>query len=453
MPKILVIDDEKNIRDGIKKSLEYEGYEVVTADNGEKGIETVYKGGIDLVITDLKMPEKTGEEFLKEILEFDKHIPVIVLTGHGNVETAVDMMRLGAYDFMTKPFNLDKMLLIIARALESKNIKKTNETLESRVDYHESFYGMIGHSPKILKVYEAIKQVARTKATVLIEGESGTGKELVASAIHQISDRAKQPYITVNCAALSEGVLESELFGHEKGSFTGAIDKKIGRFEAANKGTIFLDEIGEINQTVQVKLLRVLEERVIERVGSNTPIDVDIRVIAATNKKLSEEIKEGKFREDLYYRLNVIKIEMPPLRERREDIPLLIDFMIKEYARKLNKDVEYIDEGVLDTLIKYKWPGNIRELQNIIEYSVNMSHSNRITIDILPSKIKQKSNDYILIEDKNIETLEELEKREIIKALNKYKNYKKDKDLVAEALGISRATLYRKLDKYNIISK
>ena len=305
MAKILIIDDEKNIRDGIKKSLEYEGYEVVTAENGDKGIDIVYKGGIDLVITDLKMPEKTGEEFLKDVLDFDKHIPVIILTGHGNIETAVDMMRLGAYDFMTKPFNLDKMLLIIARALESKNIKKTNESLERRVDYHESFYGMIGHSSKMLKVYEAIKQVARTKATVLIEGESGTGKELVANAIHQISGRAKQPYITVNCAALSEGVLESELFGHEKGAFTGAIDKKIGRFEAANKGTIFLDEIGEINQTVQVKLLRVLEERVIEHVGSNIPINVDIRVIAATNKKLSEEIKEGKFREDLYYRLIV----------------------------------------------------------------------------------------------------------------------------------------------------
>ena len=223
MAKILIIDDEKNIRDGIKKSLEYEGYEVATAENGDKGIDIVYKGGIDLVITDLKMPEKTGEEFLKDVLDFDKHIPVIILTGHGNIETAVDMMSLGAYDFMTKPFNLDKMLLIIARALESKNIKKTNESLERRVDYHESFYGMIGHSSKMLKVYEAIKQVARTKATVLIEGESGTGKELVANAIHQISDRAKQPYITVNCAALSEGVLESELFGHEKGAFTGQI--------------------------------------------------------------------------------------------------------------------------------------------------------------------------------------------------------------------------------------
>ncbi|CCG56276.1 response regulatory protein AtoC [Brachyspira pilosicoli WesB] len=445
MPKILVIDDEKNIRDGIKKSLEYEGYEVVTAENGEKGIETVYKGGIDLVITDLKMPEKTGEEFLHDILEFDKHIPVIILTGHGNIETAVDMMRLGAYDFMTKPFNIDKMLLIIARALENKNIKKTNETLEKRVDCHESFYGMIGHSSKMLKVYEAIKQVARTKATVLIEGESGTGKELVANAIHQISDRAKQPYITVNCAALSEGVLESELFGHEKGSFTGAIDKKIGRFEAANKGTIFLDEIGEINQVVQVKLLRVLEERVIERVGSNTPISVDIRVIAATNKKLSEEIKEGRFREDLYYRLNVIKIEMPPLRERREDIPLLIDNFIKEFSQVHNIEITNVDKKVYKLLSSLQWEGNVRELRNTVETMVVMSKDGKIDESNIPNWVLTSSTDDFII-DKEM-TLEELEKKYINHLLSK-NNFNKAQ--VAKILGIERATLYRKLKDYNV---
>ena len=445
MPKLLVIDDEKNIRDGIKKSLEYEGYEVVTAENGEKGIETVYKGGIDLVITDLKMPEKTGEEFLHDILEFDKHIPVIILTGHGNIETAVDMMRLGAYDFMTKPFNIDKMLLIIARALENKNIKKTNETLEKRVDYHESFYGMIGHSSKMLKVYEAIKQVARTKATVLIEGESGTGKELVANAIHQISDRAKQPYITVNCAALSEGVLESELFGHEKGSFTGAIDKKIGRFEAANKGTIFLDEIGEINQVVQVKLLRVLEERVIERVGSNTPISVDIRVIAATNKKLFEEIKEGRFREDLYYRLNVIKIEMPPLRERREDIPLLIDNFIKEFSQVHNIEITNVDKKVYKLLSSLQWEGNVRELRNTVETMVVMSKDGKIDESNIPNWFLTSSTDDFII-DKEM-TLEELEKKYINHLLSK-NNFNKAQ--VAKILGIERATLYRKLKDYNV---
>ena len=444
MAKILIIDDEKNIRDGIKKSLEYEGYEVVTAENGDKGIDIVYKGGIDLVITDLKMPEKTGEEFLKDVLDFDKHITVIILTGHGNIETAVDMMRLGAYDFMTKPFNLDKMLLIIARALESKNIKKTNESLERRVDYHESFYGMIGRSSKMLKVYEAIKQVARTNATVLIEGESGTGKELVANAIHQISDRAKQPYITVNCAALSEGVLESELFGHEKGAFTGAIDKKIGRFEAANKGTIFLDEIGEINQTVQVKLLRVLEERVIEHVGSNIPINVDIRVIAATNKKLSEEIKEGKFREDLYYRLNVIKIEMPPLRERREDIPLLIDNFIKEFSAVHSIEIKSVDKKVYKILSSLQWEGNVRELRNMIETMVVMSRDGKIEESNIPDWAL-KSNEEIFSVDKDL-TLGELEKKYINYLLSR-NNFNKAQ--VSKILGIERATLYRKLKEDN----
>lgn len=440
MPKILVIDDEKNIRDGIKKSLEYEGYEVITAENGDKGIEVIYKGGVDLVITDLKMPEKTGEEFLKEILDFDKNIPVIVLTGHGNVETAVEMMRLGAYDFLTKPFNLDKMSLIIARALESKNIKKTKETLEKRLDYSESFYGMIGHSSKMLKVYDAIKQVGRTKATVLIEGESGTGKELVASAIHQISDRSKQPFITVNCAALSEGVLESELFGHEKGSFTGAVDKKIGRFEAANKGTIFLDEIGEISQAVQVKLLRVLEERVIERVGSNTPIEVDIRVIAATNKHLSEEVKEGKFREDLYYRLNVIRIDMPPLRERIDDIPLLIDAFIKEFSKAHSIVINSVDKRIYKTLSSLPWNGNIRELRNTIETMVVMSKDGKIDETDIPDWTLHL-NDYKFIVDENI-TLEELEKKYINYLLTQ-NNF--NKAHVAKLLGIERATLYRKL--------
>ena len=297
----------------------------------------------------------------------------------------------------------------------------------------------------MLKVYEAIKQVARTKATVLIEGESGTGKELVANAIHQISDRAKQPYITVNCAALSEGVLESELFGHEKGSFTGAIDKKIGRFEAANKGTIFLDEIGEINQVVQVKLLRVLEERVIERVGSNTPISVDIRVIAATNKKLSEEIKEGRFREDLYYRLNVIKIEMPPLRERREDIPLLIDNFIKEFSQVHNIEITNVDKKVYKLLSSLQWEGNVRELRNTVETMVVMSKDGKIDESNIPNWVLTSSTDDFII-DKEM-TLEELEKKYINHLLSK-NNFNKAQ--VAKILGIERATLYRKLKDYNV---
>ena len=441
MSKIIIIDDEKNIREGIKKSLEYEGYEVLAFDDGNKAIERVYKGEIDLVITDLKMPEKSGEEVLADILDFDNKLPVIVLTGHGNVERAVEMMRLGAYDFLTKPFNLDKMSLIIARALESRRIKIENEVFEKRFDYSKTFYGMIGRSKKMIKVYDFIKQVSRTNATVLIEGESGTGKELIASAIHQNSNRVNAPFITVNCAALSEGVLESELFGHEKGSFTGAFDKKIGRFESANKGTIFLDEIGEINQSVQVKLLRVLEERVIERVGSSTPIEVDIRVIAATNKKLADEIKIGNFREDLYYRLNVIKIELPPLRDRKEDIPVLIDFFVHEFRVMHSINIESVDKQVYKILSSLPWNGNVRELRNIIETMIVMSKDTVLKVADIPDSIMSKSSDSFEVED--IISLQELESRYIHYVLAK-NNFNKAQ--TAKALGIERATLYRKIE-------
>ena len=442
MAKIIVIDDEKNIRDGIKKSLEYEGYEVLSFESGNKALEVVYKGGIDLVISDLKMSEKTGEEILEDIVEFDNKLPVIILTGHGDVEKAVEMMKRGAYDFLTKPFSLNKMSIIISRALESRKIKEVKESLEKRIDYDENFYGMIGRSKKMIKVYEFIKQVAPTKATVLIEGESGTGKELVASALHQSSNRREYPFITVNCAALSEGVLESELFGHEKGAFTGALDKKIGRFEASNKGTIFLDEIGEINQNVQIKLLRVLEERIIERVGSNKPIEVDIRIITATNKRLLEEIKEGRFREDLYYRLNVIKIEMPPLRERKEDIPVLIDFFIKEFSITHSIEIISVDKNIYKILSSLSWEGNIRELKNTIETMIIMSKDGKISLEDIPKYVISNSkNDFTV---NGIIPLSELENRYINYALAK-NNFNKAQ--TAKALGIERATIYRKLEE------
>lgn len=440
MSKILIVDDEKNIRDGMKKSLEYDGYEVLTAEDGQKGIDIVYKGIADLVITDLRMPDKDGETMLAEIMEFDRSLPVIVITGNGNIETAVALMRKGAYDFLTKPVNLDKLSIIITRALENRKIKEEKETLEERVDYNENFYGMIGRSPKMQKVYNAIKQVGKTKATCLIEGESGTGKELVAEALHQISDRKSQRMIKVNCAALSEGVLESELFGHEKGSFTGATERKIGRFEAANKGTIFLDEIGEISQNVQVKLLRVLEERVIERVGSNMPIDVDIRIIAATNKKLETLVKEGRFREDLFYRLNVIQIELPPLRERREDIPILLDNFLKEFSKEHAKEIISVDKKVYKIFSSAYWIGNIRELRNAIETMIVMNSSGKITEDDIPDTVLSQSiKAFCVTEDI---TLNELEKRYIehILAKNEYNKVK-----AAKILNIERATLYRKI--------
>ncbi len=329
-----------------------------------------------------------------------------------------------------------------------KNYNKINKEYKIMLD------NIIGESQIIKNTKSEALMASKSTSTVLIIGESGTGKELFARAIHNHSQRSENPFIAVNCAAIPDNLLESELFGYEEGAFTGA--KKggnLGKFELADKGTIFLDEIGDMSLHLQAKLLRVLQEKELNKIGSNLNKSIDVRVIAATNKNLENMVSNGLFREDLYYRLNVIPINLPSLRERKEDIPLLIDFMVKEYAKKLDKDVEYVDESVLETLIKYKWPGNIRELQNIIEYSVNMSSSNRITVDILPSQIKQKPKNQVSMEIEDIETLDELERREIIKALNKYKDYKKDKDLVAKALGISRATLYRKLDKYNIISK
>nr|WP_317331114.1 sigma 54-interacting transcriptional regulator [uncultured Romboutsia sp.] len=329
-----------------------------------------------------------------------------------------------------------------------KNYNKINKEYKIMLD------NIIGESQIIKNTKSEALMASKSTSTVLIIGESGTGKELFARAIHNHSQRSENPFIAVNCAAIPDNLLESELFGYEEGAFTGA--KKggnLGKFELADKGTIFLDEIGDMSLHLQAKLLRVLQEKELNKIGSNSNKSIDVRVIAATNKNLENMVSNGSFREDLYYRLNVIPINLPSLRERKEDIPLLIDFMVKEYAKKLDKDVEYVDENVIKTLIKYKWSGNIRELQNIIEYSINMSSSNRITVDILPSKIKQNPQNQVSMENKYIETLDELERREIIKALNKYKDYKKDKDLVAKALGISRATLYRKLDKYNIISK
>ena len=329
-----------------------------------------------------------------------------------------------------------------------KNYNKINK------DYKIMLDSIIGESNSIKNTKKEALMASKSTSTVLITGESGTGKELFARAIHNHSKRSENPFIAVNCAAIPENLLESELFGYEEGAFTGA--KKggnLGKFELAHKGTIFLDEIGDMSLHLQAKLLRVLQEKELNKIGSNSNKTIDVRVIAATNKNLEDMVSSGLFREDLYYRLNVIPISLPSLRERKEDIPLLIDFMIKEYAKKLDKDVNEIAPEVIQVLMEYKWSGNIRELQNIIEYTVNMSSSNIITIDLLPNKVKQKEKSIKIIDSEEIETLDELERREIIKALNKYKDYKKDKEKVAKALGISRATLYRKLDKYNIVSK
>ena len=387
---ILIIDDEKNIREGLSASLEMEGYNTVLAENGKEGLELFAKGDIDLVITDLRMPQVTGEEVLEKIISGSPGIPVIVLTGHGSIDTAVEAMRKGAYDFLTKPLNLDRLTLIVKRALQGRELSLQHRLLQEELQELQGkkvFESIIGKSSQMQKVFDMIKRVADSKASVLITGESGVGKELIADAIHNLSSRKDKPMIRVHCAALTETLLESELFGHEKGAFSGAVARKRGRFELANGGTIFLDEIGEINQNVQIKLLRVLQEKKFERVGGEETIDVDVRVVAATNKNLLEEIKKGNFREDLYYRLNVVHIEVPPLRERKEDIPLLVAEFIKTYAKENSKEIEGLDNKTRSILYNFDWPGNIRQLKNCIESAVVMCQGKIITVDDLPPGI------------------------------------------------------------------
>ncbi len=399
---VLVVDDEKNIREGIGKSLEMDGLNISLAEDGERAIQIINKDEVDLVISDLKMPKMSGEELLKKVSSSYPTLPVIILTGHGTIETAVNAMRDGAYDFLTKPVNLDRLSLLVKRALSSRQLilqhralKKEVEKLENK----EKFTRIIGKSTHMKKVLEIVEQVAATKATVLITGETGVGKELIADSLHSLSNKKNKPFIKVHCAALSESLLESELFGHEKGAFTGAIARKRGRFELANTGTIFLDEIGEINQSIQVKLLRVLQEKRFERVGGEETLQVDVRIISATNKNLKEEIKKGKFREDLFYRLNVVNIDIPPLRERKDDISLLTAFFIKDFSKENEKNIDGINPKALNAMFNYSWPGNIRELQNCIESSVVMCKGSVITIDDLPPSVRNESDkNYIRID-------------------------------------------------------
>ena len=444
---ILIIDDEKNIREGLSASLEMEGYNTVLAENGKEGLELFAKGDIDLVITDLRMPQVTGEEVLDKIISGSPGVPVIVLTGHGSIDTAVDAMRKGAYDFLTKPLNLDRLTLIVKRALQGRTLTLQHRLLQEELQELQGkkvFESMIGKSSQMQKVFDTIKRVADSKASVLITGESGVGKELISNAIHNLSSRKDKPMIRVHCAALTETLLESELFGHEKGAFSGAVARKRGRFELANGGTIFLDEIGEINQNVQIKLLRVLQDKKFERVGGEETIEVDVRVVAATNKNLLEEIKKGNFREDLYYRLNVVNIEVPPLRERKEDIPLLVAEFIKTFAKENSKQIEGLDNKTRSILYNYDWPGNIRQLKNCIESAVVMCQGNVITVDDLPPGIVSTNENESIKIPLGI-PMEEAEKIIITENLAYFKG---NKSKTADVLQIGRKTLHRKLEEF-----
>ncbi len=389
MPKgrILVVDDEANARNALAEILRDEEYAVETAADGFKALPKLKDFEPDVVLTDLKMPGMDGVELLGKVHEHDPEVGVVIMTAFGAVDTAVQAMRQGAADYLTKPLNADALLVVLARTLERSRLRKETQQLRERLDQRFSFENIIGNSPEIQRVFKTVQQVAPSRATVLISGESGTGKELIAAAIHQNSTRKSGPFVKLHCAALAESLLESELFGHERGAFTGADRRREGRFEHANGGTLFLDEIGEISPTIQVKLLRVLQEREFERVGGNQTIKTDVRLIAATNRDLKEMVDKGTFREDLFYRLNVVNLHMPPLRERASDIAALADHFVKRYAREDAKDVSKLSDGALAQLIGYNWPGNVRELENVIERAVVLATSDTIEQEHLPPEL------------------------------------------------------------------
>lgn len=441
---VLIIDDEKNIREGLGAALELEDYTVALASDGKEGLERIQKGDIDLVITDLRMPKISGEQVLAKVTAENPGIPVIVLTGHGSIDSAVDAMRNGAYDFLTKPLNLDQLILIVKRALQGRELALKHKELQEELNSRKSFESIIGKSAEMQRIFETVRKAAGSKASVLITGESGVGKELIANALHNLSPRRENSMIKVHCAALSESLLESELFGHEKGAFTGAVARKRGRFELAHGGTIFLDEIGEIDQNVQIKILRVLQDKRFERVGGEETVEVDVRLITATNRDLEKEVAEGRFREDLYYRLNVVHIHVPPLRERRDDIPLLITAFLQEFAKENGKNIEGIDARARAALYKFDWPGNIRQLRNCLESAVVMCSGSIIKLEDLPPTIAGSGEADSIAVPAGI-TMAEAEKIIILQNLAINKG---NKSKTADILGIGRKTLHRKLDEY-----
>ncbi|TFG65177.1 MAG: sigma-54-dependent Fis family transcriptional regulator [Spirochaetales bacterium] len=446
---VLIVDDEKNIREGLAKALEMDGYGTLLAKDGTDALSVFENNEIDLVISDLKMPNMSGEDLLKKISSSTPSIPVIILTGHGTIEAAVQAMHNGAYDFLTKPVNLDRLSLLVKRALSSRELILQYRVLQEELNKSlgkQKYAKIIGKSNAMKKILEVVEQVASSRASILITGESGVGKELVADAIHNLSNRRDNPFIKVHCAALTESLLESELFGHEKGSFTGAVARKRGRFELAHNGSIFLDEIGDINSAGQVKILRVLQEKTFERVGGEETIEVDVRIIAATNRDLKEEIAQGRFREDLYYRLNVVTILVPPLRERKEDIPILTAAFLKEFSAENNRVIEGIDSKAINALYSYSWPGNIRELRNCIESAVVLAKGNIIEPDDLPPAIySANEKNYIKI---NVGMDMAMAEKQIIQATLHSLGGNKSK--TAEMLGIGRKTLHRKIEEYGI---
>ena len=378
IPSVLIVDDEKHTREGLLLALE-DHYDVSVAASADEAFNLLDAHEFDVIVTDLRMPGKSGLKVIDKALTLPNRPVVIMMTAYGNIDSAVEAMRRGAFDFLTKPVNLEKLEILIQRALKSRTMEVEVKQLHERLDRKFSFEGIVGHSARLAEVIERVKLVAPSRATVLIEGETGTGKELIAQAIHQASPRLRAPFLAVHCAALPSALLESELFGHEKGSFTGATERRVGRFEAADGGTIFLDEIGEVSPSTQVKLLRFLETRAVERIGSQKPVQLDVRLVAATNRNLEQMVAQGTFREDLFFRLNVVRITTPPLRDRSDDLPLLLEHFIAEFSKENQVPPLIIEPGALKHLIAYAWPGNIRELRNFAENAVVLRRGGRLT--------------------------------------------------------------------------
>jgi DNA-binding NtrC family response regulator len=467
LSSVLIVDDEKHTRDGLRQALE-DDYDVSVAANAEEAFNQMDSQEFDVVLTDLRMPGKSGLKVIDKALALPHRPAVIMMTAYGSIDSAVEAMKRGAVDFLTKPVNIERLEVLIQRALKTRTLEVEVKQLNERLDEKFNVEGIVGHSGKLKDVIDRVRLVAPSKATILIDGESGTGKELIAQAIHQASPRARAPFIAVHCAALSENLLESEIFGHERGAFTGAMEKRVGRFEAADGGTLFLDEIGEISSSTQVKLLRFLETKAIERVGGSKPIQLDVRLVAATNRDLEKMVREGKFREDLYFRLNVVRITLPPLRERTDDIPLLLAHYIRHFAQENGVPALTIEPGALRYLQAYGWPGNIRELRNFTENAVVMHRGAKLTEYDLEARFRSErlalpAAGGLPSSAQSAETaatgasamarpggapslsVEENEKRLLREALHKARG---NRTKAARLMGISRRTLHRKLAQW-----
>jgi two-component system response regulator AtoC len=449
-PTLLIVDDEKPTREGLRAALE-DRFDVYLAEDARSAMELLESESFDVMLTDFKMPNEDGMQLIARAKSLSKPPVCILMTAYGSEELAVDAMKRGADDYIAKGrLQIDELEMRIARAVRSQKLETENVSLRQQLDAKFGMENIVGESPVMQEVFDIVQQVAPTRATVLILGESGTGKEMVAKAIHQLSPRAKQPLVSVHCAALSATLLESELFGHEKGAFTGAHERRIGRFEQAQGGTLFLDEIGEIDATIQIKLLRFLGERTFERVGSNKTLTADVRLITATNKDLERLVQAGTFREDLFFRLRVVEMHLPPLRERLEDVPLLAKSFLREFARENNKPVTDFTADALEMLMNHRWPGNVRELRTAIESAVVLCRGDRISARDLPRTVRSESapgSDPARLLAKNDLTVKEAEKQLIIRAL---KETKGNRTLAAQKIGMPRRTFHRKLHTYHL---